>query len=510
MIWCKVLMKKIILTILFILPFLSVVQAQERYGICNSMFAGTNGIWINPASMVRSPFKWDVNIITIHTYADNTYLYLKQANIPSLIKDNGNTDIMVNNAASADKGTSSIMLFERDNKFRKGMNNSVLVQGPSFMISKNDWAVGFSMSVREAASLSGLNKTGADLFFQGLTYDPFHNVDLNIKRFRVNAMVWNEFGFSAGKVLKRTTTRLIKGGITYKFIRGLGDAYFINKKGHLYVPNDSDLYFNNISAKYGYDMIEGLNSQGTGHAFDIGITMEKKKNSKTYKCPSFCDNSLNLYYDWKIGASLMDIGFINFKKNAATYTLNNASSQWYNFNHTSIDNTQQMDTSVSVHFYNNPIPKPGKTKYISLMPMAMSLQYDYNIGYNIYINGTWVQRIPHFGAPGPDRANSIAITPRFDTRRFGLAVPVVLYSYLYPRVGLALRLNNNLVIGTDKLDAIIGHKLTGADIYFSLKVNALKNCKTKGKKKKHMSINRKQYINKDNGNAKRAKFIFGQ
>lgn len=503
-------MKKILLSILFIFPFLSLIHAQERYGICNSMFSGTNGIWLNPASMVRSPFKWDLNIITLHAYVDNTYLYLYQTNIPSLITDNGQPEITVDNAASVDKGTSPIMLFERGNSFRKGMNNSVLLQGPSFMFSKNDWSVGFAMSVREAASLGGLNKTGADLFFQGLTYDPLHNMDLNIKRFRVNAMLWNEFGFSAGKILKQKVNKLIKGGITYKFIRGLGDAYFINKKGHLFVPNDSDLYFNNISAKYGYDMPQGLSSQGTGHAIDIGLTMEKKKNTKAYKCPSFCDKTLNLYYDWKIGISLMDIGFINFKKNAATYTLNNASSQWYDFNHTHIDNAQQVDTTVSVHFYNTPLPKPGKTKYISLMPMALSLQYDYNIGYNFFINGTCVQRIPHFGAPGPDRANSIAITPRFDTRRFGIAVPVVLYSYMYPRVGLALRLNNNVIIGTDKLDALIGHKLTGADIYFSIKANALKKCKTKDKKRKHMSINRKQYKSQENGNAKSARYMFSQ
>jgi hypothetical protein len=113
------------------------------------------------------------------------------------------------------------------------------------------------------------------------------------------------------------------------------------------------------------------------------------------------------------------------------------------------------------------------------LPWAASVQYDYNIGYNVYVNATWVQRIPHFGMPGVDRTNSIAITPRFDSENFGFAVPFVFDQYVLPRIGVAIRLDNSVIIGTDKLGAFIGNRLSGVDIYFALKFNVLKKCRKK-------------------------------
>ena len=479
-------MKRIIRIPAFIVFFIFLCgnsYAQERYGIANSLYAGENGIWLNPASMVNSPFKWDLNILTVHVYADNNYLFLSDANIPKLYKDNGKTQVFVNNHANDQ--ISGIMLYERDNNYRRTVHVNGMVQGPSLMVSFKKWSFAFHLAERFGVSLTGLKKEPAKLFYEGLSYEALQKVDINVPSFRLNSMVWSEIGLSAGRILKNKDNKIIKAGITYKYNIGSLGAYFLNKSSQIYVPSDTSIILNNVNADYGYAMNSGniLSTVGSGHGIDLGISIEKKVVKHDYKCPDFCDKKRNVYYAWKLGASLLDFGYIKFDNSANTYEIRNGHAEWLNLNEMKADDFASFDTSISTHFYNSPSPAPISNTFKSWLPTALSIQADYNLGYNFFINGTIVQRIPHFNAPGLDRANSLAITPRFDHRRFGLAVPIVLYGYVNPRVGLAIRLNNNIIVGTDNLGSFTGHNLTGTDIYFSLKVNMLKKCKkVKGKK----------------------------
>ncbi len=475
-----------------IITFLSIFMltlscfGQERLGVCNSPFAGVTGLWINPASMVHSPYKWDLNLITANAYLDNNYAYIYQTNAPNIASDKGNTPIYVNNDYEYNKGKSSkYMVYNKEkNSWRKNFYLNVLAQGPSLMVSLKNWSFALGTSVRSSASLIGLNKIGSKLIFEGLTYEPLQNIDIKVQRARVNFLSWHEIAFSAGREIKRTNDISIKAGISYKYIRGLSGAYFLNKEAELYVPNDSDLYFNNIDARYGYSINEDnfLQSNGKGHALDLGIIFEKKALNNAYQCPNFCNKKLELQYSWKLGISLLDIGYVRFNKNAQKFLLENKTDKWYNFSEITLNSITGFDTLISQHFNDASAPLPDGDKFTMLLPMALSIQYDYNLGYNFYVNATWVQRIPHFGAPGVDRVNFISVTPRFDSRRFSIAFPITMYQYLWPRIGVAVRLNNFLFVGTDKLGAFLGNRLSGVDIYAGLKINVLKKCSKKKNK----------------------------
>jgi len=454
--------------------------SQERYGISNSMYAGITGSWLNPAFMANSPYRWDFNIVTADAYADNNYVYIFQTNIPDIIADKGNTPLFVNNAWERYKGERSKYMLENKekNSWRKNVYGNVLLQGPSLMFNVKKWTFGIITAGRGAVSLTGFHYTAAKLLFEGLTYDPLHNIDIKVPKFRTNAMVWDEIGISAAREVIKKRDLTIKAGITLKHLNAFAAAFVLHQKSTLYIPNDTDMYFKNISAKYGYALNEDnfLESKGKGKSMDIGVTIEKKSLKNKYQCPNFCNKKLELQYDWKLGISLIDIGYVRFKEKAQTYLIDNKSDYWYNFANLNIDGIGGIDTSLSQHFADNPIPVPAETKFTMLTPWAASVQFDYNVGYNVYVNASWVQRIPHFGLPGVDRANTIAITPRYELRRFGVAMPIIMYQYLWPRIGLAFRLNNFLIIGTDKLGAFIGHRLSGADIYAALKINVLRKC----------------------------------
>ena len=450
------------------------------------MYAGITGNWLNPAFMANSPFRWDFNIVTAHSYLDNNYVYIFQTNIPDYVADNGKTKLVVNNAWERYQGMSSKYMLENkeQNNWRKNVYETALVQGPSVMFNVKKWTFGFITAARSAVSLTRLHETTAKLAFEGMTYDPLHNMDIDVPKFRVNGMVWDEFGISVAREIKKDRDITIKAGITLKHLNAFAGAYFLHKNSQLYIPNDSDIYFKTVNAKYGYAINEENfpTSEGRGKSMDIGVTFEKKSLTNSYQCPNFCNKKLELQYSWKLGISLIDIGYVRFKKDAQTFAIDNKSDYWKSFSHLQVDDMGGFDSTLGQHFDNSIAPTIIATKFTMLTPWAASVQFDYNAGYNIYVNATWVQRIPHFGLPGVDRANTIAITPHYELRRFGVAIPIIMYQYLWPRIGLAFRLNNFLVVGTDKLGAFLGHRLSGEDIYIALKLNVLRKCNKKKSK----------------------------
>jgi len=471
--------------------------SQERYGISNSPNAGITGSLLNPASMASSPYRWDLNIVTAHSYFDNNYFYLYPARIPKLIANIGSATISVNTAwnSSEIKRSKYILKNKTHNSWRKCFYSSVLVQGPSLMFNIKRWTFGVETAVREAASLTRLHKDIVKLIFEEIDFDSFQefdiaNFNITIPKFRVNAIAWGEIGFSVAREIKRIDRdTYVKAGLTLKHINAFAGIYFLNKEIQMIIPNDSDMYFKNVNLKYGYAFNENMNNtnffvpEGKGKSMDVGITIEKKSLKNKYQCPNFCKRKLELQYSWKLGISLIDIGYVHFNKDAKTFLIENRSNYWFNLFKLKANGIEAIDSTMNAHFGDNQTPIFSGTSFTMLLPWAASIQYDYNIGYDFYVNGTWVQRIPHFGLPGVDRVNSIAITPRYEGNRIGIAMPIALYNYIWPKIGFALRINNCFIIGTDKLGAFLDHRISGEDIYVALKINVLRKCDTKKKKK---------------------------
>ena len=58
--------------------------AQEMLGLRNSNFAGIHGIGLNPASMVDSRLKWDVNFFSGGVSFENDYLFIPKSKLDFL------------------------------------------------------------------------------------------------------------------------------------------------------------------------------------------------------------------------------------------------------------------------------------------------------------------------------------------------------------------------------------------------------------------------------------------
>jgi hypothetical protein len=201
---------------------------------------------------------------------------------------------------------------------------------------------------------------------------------------------------------------------------------------------------------------------GTGFGFDIGA-------SATFG--GYKDEG----YTLKIGAALLDLGYINFNKNAQQHRAE--ITQYTDITGGEFDNIQGLDAynellqQFSEELTGSPTETLISNEFQMFLPTGISLQADYSFDKNIFLNATIVQALP-VGKPGITRNNIIALTPRYEHRWFSVQMPVVLHNYNNLRIGLAARAAF-LIIGTDNIGSLVGRfsDFTGADIYVGLKVN---------------------------------------
>lgn len=167
----------------------------------------------------------------------------------------------------------------------------------------------------------------------------------------------------------------------------------------------------------------------------------------------------------------MDIGSVKFADDDylfSGYDFDNY--DWYNYSNQDIndDNVTTALQDAESNITNGQVRKQEKIR----LPTFASVQFDYNLwASKIYINGTIVQGMPvpkkRFGIR---HANSLSLTPRFESFFFDFAIPFSLYEYRYPQMGVSVRLGP-ITIGSDKIWSWIKTQdLYGADIYVHVKL----------------------------------------
>jgi hypothetical protein len=167
---------------------------------------------------------------------------------------------------------------------------------------------------------------------------------------------------------------------------------------------------------------------------------------------------------------LLDIGWVNYSKNAQRHGFNNVSNNWIRVNELDYTNLQDEVNTESELFYGDPDASLIANRFKMYMPASLSVQVDYHIIDWWYINGTFI--LPaKYASPMIERPFTMAVSPRFESRYLEVNIPFVLYDFKYPRIGLSVRLAG-LTIGSDNLGGFMSTSdFTGADFYISYKIN---------------------------------------
>jgi outer membrane protein OmpA-like peptidoglycan-associated protein len=512
-------------TLSFLFAFF-VLQAngQDYLGFVNSNYSGITGVQLNPANVVNSRMIVDVNLIGLNFNAANNYVGLKR----SALAHSGS---FIGAIKSAAKGNDAFPAFDdtlfqqhylRDviNGKDKSMYMAARISLPSFMFSigQKD-AVGVSINLRTYVNVDGVSEQLARLLYSDIGRMPDYKVDdilgkdLTNKYFSANAISWLEYGVTYGHVFKDKGKHFFKAGITPKLLQGLVAAYgnvrdfrFRFDNDAVSIKNDSLQLLAVVKSEVNYGHSNNLEIpdpkapnkrsnpySGTrtlygtfngipkfesypGFGLDIGFVYEWRPNYTDYKYDM--DGKKDLWrrdknkYKIKAGFSVLDMGAIKFDKgkNSNNFTID-VDTIRYRLLETTTYPVHDVDSIIkSLVVYK----EPQKTFKV-YMPTAISAQIDWNIWKDLYLNLT-----PYFALQNKNKeakvhdVTNISLSPRWDHKWFGLAVPVS-YNSFYARAGQPIKLGTMLrlgplVLGTNDLPSYFSGDLFGANFYFLVKV----------------------------------------
>lgn len=446
-------------TAAFFLLLLSVsLTAQDRLGLRIENYSGVNGLYLNPASGTYLPYSWDLNIISVEQFMDTNYGHIRNANLGKVIRNSDN----IVSATSYDNESqipNDVLVadFNSGDDIYYAQNNTQIM-GPSFLYNLNNE---HSFGIMTAARAAGGTRSLPSI----LGYQEFDTEVLNdeflVRPFKIAGAAWAEiglhYGYNAGENFSF--------GVNAKYLIGFEGFYFNSyDKTGLIKRSDNEVDFLVGNAEFGltnthvYDQeFNGLQKNGGGLSIDLGAmyTIEREYEDG---------------YLLKLGVSILDLGYLRFNQNAETHQLNNINPFTIDIDdYQSITEYQDFLDLINDDIYGSNQSSASNSFSLAL-PAAMSIQADYALTKDVYLNATIIQHIP-LGENRIARTDLLAITPRYERRWFGAMLPISVLNYDQVHVGLALRLGW-LTIGSENLGSLVGNSnFTGTDLYLALKVN---------------------------------------
>lgn len=448
--------------------FALVSNAQERYGIAHSNYAGTDAVWLNPA---RSAGQWP--------YADVRALGADMHVWNSLVAWGARQQRLVGELRSGMSGAAQGQLVLR------GMRNGkhagfaeVNIAGPGCSIALGRGTVGAGVRVRSYTSATGISEPLGNFIFHGLGFRPQHGVRYQEEKVRVFTAAWTEFAINYAHILKAEGFSLLSAGANVHYNLGhAGGALQFDALDYTVVDSVS-LVMHEADAAYGFAM-PALNA-GTGWGADLGVsyerTMEEADGYMPHRSSGGCDP---LRYRYRIGLSLLDLGGIRFHSGEAG-RIGTGTAAIADYTALRIQDASSLDSllATSTEWSRENVFRIGT-------PTAVALQYDQRLAERAYVALAAVQNISLGGSTRLRRMNSLSLSPRFETRYFEVALPITIQEYdvRRPSVGFMLRLDG-LVVGSDHLFPFVNERAVHTvDLYFRLRVLLHRSPFCKGKRR---------------------------
>jgi hypothetical protein len=470
------------------LPF-KCLFGQEMLGTVLGNYSGVDNTRLNPSAMNNSKVFLDVRFLGMDAFVENNYLYQTKS-------DYSITHFFQSGyqwpTHTEDYGTEVRIFYANKSEGLKDLYVSNYIGGPSAMLVWRKHAFALTTAIRTVASGRDIPYDVANFGYLGLNYRPQHNINYNDSRpFQLSQATWAEIGLAYSYEIRAEGLNLWTAGIDVRRLFGLGGEFMSVTNINYIVPDDSTIIVKNLNARYGvaYPLdysssayTPSLKVLGKGFAFDVGATFYRLKrvHQENYSA-RFCEPPHEDYL-YRIGVSLIDLGAIRFTSNASQYSIDNKSSYWNNVNNIHFRNIQQILDTLSLKFYGTTDGAYRGNSFYLWLPSAGSVQFDYHYYRNWYINATAI--IPFvFTGNSLSRPAQIAITPRYETDWFEASLPVSLYNWYLPRIGLSLRFWY-FTVGMDKLGYLFSfNNFTGMDFYFNIKFFMQKGiCRSRGPK----------------------------
>ena len=430
------------------------VHAQELWGYANSNYSGIMGLHLNPAKILGVPYQWEVNVIGADVFYDNNYVYL-----PKLSDVTAKTSVDENGKPA---NTTNVVVY------KSGVDKHAYVKGqiigPGFLMNKENYAWAVHSGIRVVASANSIPDALADGFYTKFDYAPLHSVVFKDMKVHSAGIAVANIGFTFSKLWLNRNTHWLAYGITLNGLAGFDGAYMHAEVGEYSIPDSSSIALNNVNMDYGHAVDQSPSPKGFGASGDLGLVYIHKRNPGAYECGKDADRRRR--YVYKASFAMIDVGFVNFKKNASRLELNDGTVQWSNMDTAKFNGIDDFDRELNAHSSGMTV-SDGFTMF---MPAALSFQFDYCLKPRWYANLGIIQRIP-LSERQVYRANSIALVPRYETRKLEASVSANMYEYEQVYLGAALRYMF-FVVGSDRILSFIGNDVRSMNLFFGLKFNS--------------------------------------
>ncbi len=417
-------MKKLLLLLFVGLVAMLHLQAQDYHAIQGSSYAGALGVHNNPASIVNTPFKWDVVLVGTQ---------LKSSTNAFTIYDYSLLSSPANSLYYLDKGKY---------KRRANLNFNVNLINARIALNRKS-ALAFGVNVKSYTNLQTSDYNFVDTL-DNVTDFLKLNPDITGIDAKVRSSTWVEAYISYARTLYDNDFSRLNAGISLHVGRGVSGAYtnINNVSFSQTVQNNATVY--NINAAnfiYGYsasyDHWHDYNSTSQnfsnmlGHAeggasIDAGIEYLIKPQGTS----SFNDDEDYYDYDWKIGLSLLDIGANQYKYGTQSRTVSsiktNVTGNALDNKFIGIGSAKEFNDSLATVVNGD----QATGKFTVVNPTRLVANVDRYITGNFYLNAELSVNIPLASIKKAylqvKQTNLVTVTPRWETKRFGFYLPLQL------------------------------------------------------------------------------------
>ena len=446
---------------------------QNYHAVNGSPFAGSLGMANNPASMLNTPIKWDVtligvqmksatNIFTVHDY--------------SLLSNPANSKYSINAGEFSRKGRLNFntnllntrITLDRRHAIGFGVNLRGHINAKSSTYNYND-------SIKGARDFFNLN-------------DP-----TNPYKVDVTGSTWVEIFGSYARTIIDDAARRVNTGITVKASRGVAGVFLKAENIRYRKGTSAANFLTQASVSYGYssnfdrwqkqnktnDNVHNLFTYSEGGlAIDFGVEYFIKTQAVT----TFEDGDDYYDYKWKIGVSVLDAGMNQYKYGNHARTVTGLRDD---INDTLLeDKFRTVNSLAEINDTLNTIVQSMKNltgKFTVLNPMRLVVNADRYIANDFYINGEVSVNLASLFRKyhSVSELNFITVTPRWETRRLGVYMPIQYNAAGKFWIGGAFKAGP-LILGVHNWGNVFGKKsIQNGGGYLALVIRAWANNKEK-------------------------------
>lgn len=398
-------MKKIYLLLLcFCVLNTNLLTAQHFTGFEGSPFAGLYGIDVNPTSIVGSPFRFELNLGSASGSMAGKNIGFDAFNFDKFYPTLDRQGVLLAPAEA---------------------NGRFLLRGLSTAFQAGKSAFAITFDIRGMGYTKNLTNDIYQ-FMESSTSKSFRNNDQAIiKDFELGSISWGEVGLAFGRRVFNSNSIEIKAAGRLKIHAPLDMTHIEINSLEMDLTDPKYIHFKNADLSLiEFEVPESVSSvkgifdsvtENISFGGDVGLSLEYRPNFK------YLEKGARHKYKYKLGLSLIDVGKLKNNAYKGVRVQGDINTQ---LTYTSDDRT--LGATV-IDLRKSLSDKTTIDNFVAL-PTSVKLQFDYQIFKGLYINTIGVYPLPNKDFT-MDEIASVTVTPRLDTKRFSLFVPIIYDRY---------------------------------------------------------------------------------